>query len=383
MNVLMVSRGVFALPPNSSGGGAERHAYELALALAERGHNVHLVTPIVQGQPTPRTLQLCRTKLNGTLIHPNVSFYGWLVKHALANTSTLRRTVHELRDGSVHYDVLHVHGNLNALLLSRLTRRIPIVYTVHDPPPSTVHYETVDEKFVRETVFRTIDIPAMRRVDHVISVNPTIKQSLADYGIDPEKISVIPSGTHLYPPMSHNRDRNLGIFVGQLVYRKGTHLLVQALSRIPELRLLIVGDGPEKARLFELCKRLGCSDRVTLCGYVPKNELEECYARVSFGVFPTLADALPLALLECMAHGIPPLVSRVPGANWVIRSGENGMLFEPGNVSQLQELICLVSADENLRRKLGENARRLVEQRFSWDSVAERVESVYEEARRR
>jgi glycosyltransferase involved in cell wall biosynthesis len=272
-----------------------------------------------------------------------------------------------------------VHGNLNAFLLSRLTKQVPIVYSVHDPPPSTVRYDRRDEEFVRQTVFRTIDIPAMRRVGRVISVNPTIKQCLIAYGIKPEKISVIPSGTYLKPPAPRRRDGALGIFVGQLVHRKGAHLLVQALSRIPAPRLLIVGDGPEKTHLFELSKRLRCSDRVTFCGYLPKSTLDEHYERASFGVFPTLADAMPtLALLECMAHGVPPIVSRVPGADWVISSNENGFLFTPGDVDELHKLLSIVSSDSERRDRVGGRARQDVERRFTWDKVACDVESVYQ-----
>jgi glycosyltransferase involved in cell wall biosynthesis len=288
----------------------------------------------------------------------------------------------ELADFSAHYDVLHVHGNLNAFLLSRLTKHVPIIYSVHDPPPSSVEYDRVDERFVRETVFRTIDIPALRRVDHVISVNPTIRQSLVASGVEPKKISVIPSGMRPSSPMPGNRDGGLGIFVGPLVHRKGAHYLVEALSGVPSLRLLIVGEGPEKIRLLELTKRLGCSERVTFCGYVPESKLEEYYAQASLGIFPTLVDAMPtLALLECMTHGIPPIVSKVPGADWVIRSGENGLLFRPRNVGELRELLSLLTADEHLRIRIGKNAKRHVDRNFTWDSVAERVESVYEHVR--
>lgn len=380
MNVLMVSRGVFSLPPLSSGGGAERHAYELALALVRRGHSVHLVTPASSLTSSPQGFNLCTPRLDGTFIHPNVPFYGWLIKHGLASAATFRKTIHELRKDQVHYDVLHVHGNLNAYLLSRLARHVPVVYSVHDAPPSTVRYDRTDERFVRQAVFRTIDIPAMRRVDHVISVNSTIKEKLISCGIEPRKISVIPSGTHLKGHLPRNRDTSLGIFVGQLVHRKGAHLLIEALSRVTGPRLLIVGEGPEKSRLLELARRLGCSDRITFPGYISESKLEEYYGQASFGVFPTLADAMPtLALLECMAHGIPAVVSNVPGASWVIRSGLNGLLFEPGNVDELQKRLSAVSAHPEQLDRMGEMARQDVERKFTWDRVAGEVESTYKE----
>lgn len=378
MNVLMVSRGVFSLPPRSSGGGAERHAYELALALVRRGHTVHLVTPASSLTPPLHGFNLCTPRLDGMFIHPNVPFYGWLIKHGLASIATTRMTMHKLRNDLARYDVLHVHGNLNAIILSSLTKQVPTVYSVHDSPPSTVQYSRIDERFVRETVFRTIDIPAMRRVDHVISVNPTIKQSLAACGVEWGKISVIPSGTYLNPVTTKNRDRTLGIFVAQLVHRKGAHLLLEAMSHVPNIRIAIVGDGPEKARLLHRAKQLGCENRVEFFGYVSASRLDDIYAAASFGVFPTLADAMPtLALLECMARGVPPIVSRVPGADWVISSSENGFLFEPGDIDELQKLLSIVSSDSERRDRMGGRARQDVERRFTWDKVACDVESVY------
>lgn len=379
MNVLMVSRGVFSLPPRSSGGGAERHAYELARALARRGHKVHLVTPTTVHPPPTEGLLLCQPAMDGAFIHTNVPFYGWLLKHVLANAGTLQATIRKLKESPVNYDVLHVHSNLNARLLSCLSSRVvPLVCSVHDAPPSAVHYQGMNERLIRESVFRSIDIPALKKADHVISVNPAIKQILTICGVKSERISVIPSGAHIPLHPSQRRDPTLGIFVGQLGYRKGTHLLLQAASEIPEVQLAIVGDGPEKTRLIELSKRLRCSDRVTFHGYLPRYKLEECYAQASFGIFPTLADAMPtLALLECMAYGIPPLVSRVPGADWVIRSGENGLLFEPGNVTELKKLLAVVAFDQNLCRRIGEESRHLVEKSFTWDIVAQQVGSVY------
>lgn len=380
MNVLMVSRGVFPLPPCSSGGGAERHAYELALALVHRGHNVHLVTPISLPKPSIQGLELSTTTLHGGFIHPNVPFYGWLFKHAIASAATFQAATRILRDVSAHYDIVHVHGNMNALLLSHLPGSIPLVYSVHDAPPSIMQYQRIDETFVREAVFRTIDIPALKKVDHILTVNPAIKHSLTTFGIKPEKISIVPNGTHTIT-RPHSPRGDLGIFVGQLVRRKGAHILLEALSRIPNIRILIVGDGPEKAHLLRLAKQLNCDDRVTFSGYVTASELDEIYDEASFGVFPTLADAMPtLALLECMAHGLPPIVSRVPGADWVIHQGENGFLFETGNVEDLRRQLVALSSDSQLRDRTGANARQHVEREFTWDTVARGVEGAYQRA---
>jgi glycosyltransferase involved in cell wall biosynthesis len=382
MDILMVSRGVFPIPPRSSGGGAEKHAYELASALAQLGHRVDLVASSANS-PTPALpgMNVHRTKINGTSIPTDAPFYLWLLKHSLAVVGTVAVAARDIKRNSRGYDVVHVHGNASAFFFSKLLHISPLLYTVHDSPPSTVQYDRTDERFVREAVFRSIDLPALKAVDHVIAVNPMIKRALTGLRVQPAKISVIPSGTRVHETLSRTKDKALGLFVGQLVRRKGVHFLIEALSRVPELRLAVVGDGPERNCLRELASKLSCADRVTFYGYLTNSDLEECYSRASFGVFPSLADAMPLALLDCMGHGIPALVSRFPGAEWIIKHGENGLLHEPGDVEELQEQLSLVRSDPKLCAGMGDRARRAVEHDFTWEAVARKMVLTYEKVK--
>lgn len=381
MNILMVSRGVFSIPPRSSGGGAEKHAYELAVALARLGHQVDLVASSAYPHMSAvRGVNLKRTRINGTSIPADSPFYLWLLKHSLAVAGTIAVAARNIKRNSRGYDVVHVHGNASAFFFSKFLDISPLLYTIHDPPPSTVRYDRLDERLVREAVFRNIDLPALKAVDHVIAVNPAIKETLTTLKVQSGKISVIPSGTRVHTTRSDSRDKALGVFVGQLVQRKGVHFLLEALSQVPELRLDVVGDGPEREHLRQLARKLGCADRVTFHGYLPDSDLEACYSRASFGVFPSLADAMPLALLECMGHGIPALVSRFPGAEWIIKHGENGFLHEPGDIKEIQSQLFTIRSDPRLCARMGDEARRTIEHDFTWEAVAKKIMSTYAKA---
>ena len=279
MDILMVSRGVFSIPLRSSGGGAEKHAYELAVALARLGHRVDLVAscayPPMSGV---QGVNVHRTRINGTSIPADSPFYIWLLKHSLAVAGTVAAAARNIKRNSRGYDVVHVHGNASAFFFSKFLGISPLLYTVHDPPPSTVTYDRIDERLIREAVFRNIDLPAMKTVDHVIAVNPAIKETLTTLKVQPEKISVIPSGTRIHETHSKTKDKALGIFVGQLVRRKGVHFLIEALSQVPKLKLAVVGDGPERDHLRQLATKFGCADRVTFYGYLTNSDLEECYS---------------------------------------------------------------------------------------------------------
>ncbi len=379
MNILMVSRGVFPIPTRSSGGGVEKHAYNLAYSLAQLGHKVDLVASSSYA-PDSRVpgLNVLRPRIDGTIIPTDVPFFVWLLKHSLAVAGTVAVATWNITRNSRGYDVVHVHGNGSAFFFSKLWNASPLLYTVHDPPPSTVKYPTKVEGFVREAVFRSIDLPALKAVDHVITVNPEIKETLIRFQVPPARISAIPCGINLGEAHSRVNGKPLGISVGQLLNRKGVHFLIEALSKVPELRLAVVGDGPERDSLRQQARKLGCADRVTFYGYLPSPDLEQCYSKASFGVFPSLADAMPTrALLECMGHGIPALVSRVPGADWVIRHGENGFLHEIGNVEQIREQLFSLRSDAELCARMGDEARRTVERDFTWEATVRKTLSTY------
>jgi glycosyltransferase involved in cell wall biosynthesis len=132
------------------------------------------------------------------------------------------------------------------------------------------------------------------------------------------------------------------------------------VERIPEARLFLVGDGPEKSHLQYLAERMGITGRIIFTGFVPHSKVRDFLREASVFVLPSRFEGLPNALLQAMAAGLPCVATNVGGVPDVIENGINGILIPPGREDLLAEALEKVLIDQDLARRLGENAHRSV-----------------------
>jgi glycosyltransferase involved in cell wall biosynthesis len=147
-------------------------------------------------------------------------------------------------------------------------------------------------------------------------------------------------------------------FVGRLVPEKGVSVLLQAFrkvrERLPDARLLIAGDGKEKAHLKSLCSTLGLEPFVDFWGYLPSERLPELWSQIQVQVVPSLwAEPFGLVATEAMAAARPVIASRGGGLEESVMDGETGLLFEPGNVDELTDGLLKLLNNYDLCRKMG------------------------------
>ncbi len=193
---------------------------------------------------------------------------------------------------------------------------------------------------------------------------------------------VVPNAVNTYkitPPAREPED-NIILFVGRLVYRKGLHVLIKALQRvrIRDFKLYVVGGGYMGILSRILAKAYEVEDKVEFLGVVPEEVKLELYRRAKVVVVPSIFnESFGIVALEAMAAGRPVIASRVGGLEEVVIDGETGLLVEPGSEEQLAEAIEMLLGDEVYRRRLGANARRFVETRYSWDVVLNSIMDVY------
>ena len=176
------------------------------------------------------------------------------------------------------------------------------------------------------------------------------------------------------------------LFVGRLVERKGVHVLLDALALLPEeppIHLQIVGDGPERPRLEQRARSLGVADKVTFHGYISREALEERLRECDALSLPAVPDSkgdiegLGVVLLEAMSFGKPVVASMAGGITDIVRPGENGLLVPPGDAAALASALEGMARNPRGMRRMGDAARADVRERFSWDSILDRLESVY------
>jgi UDP-glucose:(heptosyl)LPS alpha-1,3-glucosyltransferase len=225
-----------------------------------------------------------------------------------------------------------------------------------------------------------------------IAVSQSLRREfIRHYGDAAESIVVIPNGVDLEMFSPANRPiyreslrRRYGISRSELVLmfaggdweRKGLLYLIGALALLPRLdvRLLIIGSGDEEfyGQLAELKQ---VRERIIFASH--SSNLSEYYAASDVFVFPTIYEPFGMVIVEAMASALPVITSRVAGAADVIVDGVNGLLLrEPSDVNDLAARIELLLSNAELRKTMGENARKTAED-LSWNQVAEKTIDVY------
>jgi glycosyltransferase involved in cell wall biosynthesis len=178
-------------------------------------------------------------------------------------------------------------------------------------------------------------------------------------------------------------DRPTLVTVGHLAARKRHADVIAALAllrdRHPELRYVIVGDGPERSRLDELAASLGVGDRVELRGQLP-NEAAIAVARTAaLFVMPSVDEAFGVAYIEAMAGGVPAIGCRgEDGPEEIAGAGDGIVLVGPGDVPALAERIDALLSDRPALQALGAAARETVEREFTWDRCGVQTVAAYE-----
>lgn len=208
----------------------------------------------------------------------------------------------------------------------------------------------------------------------LITVSAALKQALLELGAPQDKVTVLRNGvdTELFrPPRDRGQARAaLGLYgptlmsVGLLIDRKGHHRIIEAMAALQDYTLLIVGEGPERARLTALIDRLGLSDRVRLLGARPHNELPALYGAADALVLASTREGWANVLLEAMACGTPVIASNIWGNPEVVRAPEAGLIMPHNTVEGI------IAATRALFAALPDRAatRRYAEP-FSWDET--------------
>jgi glycosyltransferase involved in cell wall biosynthesis len=370
MKILMVNTGVFPVPTPM--GGTENYVYYLTKSLSQHAIEIDLVSDIGENAKFNRKINIHPINLPEFSLFDK-GFKGYMLRHAVGGFYAFKKATKLLK--SDHYDIIHVHGRIAPFLLSFFKNNTPLVFTLHDDPPSreqpNYYAYKISYKLFQET--------AAKKASHIIVVHTRLKNDLTNLSIDPNKISVIPTGVDvdLFKNGKTNPESSV-IFVGSLTKRKGINYLLEAVSKIDNIKLIIVGDGPEMGSLRLLANSLAISERVTFAGSVAPHGLPRYYSYASIFVLPSLREALPLSLLEAMSCGLPIIATNISGMSEVIKDGYNGFLVEPANVEQLKEKIKFLAENPELCREIGKNARKTVEEKYSWDVVAKKTLKVYE-----
>jgi rhamnosyl/mannosyltransferase len=273
-------------------------------------------------------------------------------------------------------DIIHVHhphplADVACLLRAR---RTPVVVTQHADSRRSVYRPAA-----RLVLRRAAAIVVPSRAHLALSTELTgfeSKVEVIPFGIEHTRWEMVP------PPPPGAAPR--AIFIGRLVRYKGLDVLLRAMERVPELRLDIVGSGPEGPRLRTLAQALAITDRVRWYGEYPDEDLPRRMADADFLVLPsvTVEEMFGLVVLEAMAAGRPVVTTALPSAVREVNApGETGLEVPLRDVGALAQALETLARDPALRKKLGEAGRQRVASRFTQAAMAEKHIALYERIR--
>lgn len=299
-------------------------------------------------------------------------------------------------------DILHAHSPvLNAVPAIRVGRRlgIPVVYEIRAFwEDAAVDHGTTREGSLRYRLTRALETWALRRVDHAFTICEGLRRDIVARGIPSERVTVIPNAVDIDSfQLSGEPDAamkaKLGLsgmtvigFVGSFYAYEGLDLLLDALTEVfarrPELRVLLVGGGPQEAKLKAQAQRLGIADKAIFTGRVPHADVSRYYDLIDLLAYPRYSMRLtelvtPLKPLEAMAQGRVFVASDVGGHKELIRDGETGRLFSAGSAAALANTLEEMLDQRNHWPAYRAAGRRFVETERNWRNSVANYKSVY------
>jgi glycogen synthase len=289
-------------------------------------------------------------------------------------------------DGS-RVDLVHAHQgeDLAVLPLARLAARrhgCPLVVTVHCSVAHTLSGGSLRTRLLRR-IGGLVERATLRRADAVVVLTERTAAALRADGVPGERVVVNPSG---FDPALFTRsaaDLFAGVprprigYVGRMAPQKRPDRLVEAFGRMrTTASLVLVGDGPERARVQRLVAASPARGRITEVGFVGHATVPAVLASLDVLVLPSAYEEMGSVLTEAMAAGLPVVASEVGGIPEVVRHGETGLLVPPDDLDALAAALDRLTGDPALRAELAAGARARA-RRYAWPYLAGRVAEVY------
>jgi len=281
-------------------------------------------------------------------------------------------------------NIIHTHNyksNIIGFLATRFTRTKWV---------STLHgWTSADAKLYW---YEILDRFFLRFADKIICVSQNNYERLLNKGISKGTLAVISNGIDLnafsFCGQVPNLRKDLGInagdmvvaIVGRLSEEKGHKILFKALNSVtpqyPNIKCLVVGDGPLKTALQKIVDNLSLSDCVIFTGN--RKDMAEVYRICDILVNASFTEGLPMTILEAMASKVAIIATRVGALPKVIRNGQNGILIDPGNPDALSEAMISLFNDAHKRQILADQAYKDVHEHYSGQRMAEEYRESYE-----
>jgi glycosyltransferase involved in cell wall biosynthesis len=284
------------------------------------------------------------------------------------------------------FNIIHTNGYFADIL------GIPIAKILRIPHIATCHGYIDNDSALK--MYNKVDMMMLRFSERIITVAESIKKKLIEQGVNEKLVRTITNSV-LIPDLTRsemlerrtearvhfkidNDEIALG-YVGRLSEEKGLEFAISAVGKLVELgrriKLILIGDGPQRLRLENIAKNENVKDRVIFAGF--QSNVNDLLPGLDIFILPSLTEGTPMALLEAMSYGIPTVASAVGGVPKVIDNRKSGMLVPPGNVKELVEALDYIILNPEYRNHLSVAGRVNVLQKYGLKNWIINIETLY------
>ena len=367
-------------------GGTEKYVRDLSAALIQEGHEVTVITnnlPKEKNAPSsevlPEGIKVIRLDAVDMFSYLPVSFGQFSLRM--------------LDD----FDIVHVHVPAFSFLRAVAGKvKKPVVVTYHcDVTVSEKYFGVPVPSWVVPPFEESNNAYARRllaKADAIYNTTPTygqtspvlknLKYRSIPIGIFSGKIDEMQKKMNLTPDKKNPRQL---LFLGRLAGNKGCDYLVKAMPKVlekfPDTKLIICGDGEEKAHILDLVTQFGIGSSITFLGTATFEKLVELYYTSIAYVFPSInrLEAFGIVQLEAMANYTAVISSDIPGPNAVMEPGKSGLLVPKQDPEALANAILELLSDPEKAKAMGRRGRELVETKYNWKTIVKQVTAIYDE----
>ncbi len=357
---------VYFFPPKWLA-GTEIATKNIAILLAKKGHDVHVITSLDEGMPKESI---------------DYSFHTHRIKfpktRALGQIIFFFRTILLLK--KLNPDLVHAQDLIIGIPAFGAKKLLKKPYLVWGQGLDIYKPWLLKKQWSRLV---------LGNADAIVALTNHMKTEMQN--ICNRDIYVIPNGVDCsrFDSISRKRARSiLGIkdnekvilFVGRLSRGKGVEYLIRAMGLIycnnKDAKLVLVGDGKERKELEQLTAALNIDDVTHFVGIVSNERIPEIMVASDIFVLPSLSEGFPIVIIEAMAARLPIIATKVQGLPEIIIEGENGFLVEVRDSKGIADKALMLLDNDELQRMISNNNREAVE-KYGWASVIRMLEEVY------
>lgn len=367
------------------GGGGSTTIHEINLRLSRMGYNINVLTTAFRNVPKTENMGNIHIKrLYSHRTEQATPSLDSLVIYALSSTYHALRYYNE-------NDIIHAYfvipAGIPGYFMKKIRKKTFIVTIfgadIYDPTRFKLERKSMNSLAIKRIlesadIVTTISHDLVSRIKEVYDTNVEIIHC----GVDINKF---------HPENTERVKEDLGLdtnkiqllSVGRLVKRKGLDNLLYALKKVlkehRDVKLTIIGQGPEKERLKEIINRLDLQTNVSLVGFVDEEQLVKYYQACDIFTLSSLHEGQGCTILEAMGCGKPIVATNVGGIPDSVITNYNGILVPPNNPKNMGDALLTLIEDGDLRSIMATNSRNRAVNKFDWNVIANQISKLYSE----